>query len=76
MSRLPAAAHKTFRKVFIPTYVRYIGTLSNPWEPMDNDAQKVIMKCWAHVYGDTVPLNEMEKTVVYGLVSENSPSLQ
>ena len=60
---LPAQAFagNRFRRVFIPTYERWVGTQANPWVIPDHDTIEVLQAIWNSVYLDvplTVTMND------------------
>ena len=75
-AHLPPNCEKGFlwRRVFIPTYLTFAATYSDPWCIGDEDAVKAMQAAWNAVYIKRIPSKDIPHTVevnqaVFGVVS-------
>lgn len=63
--------HDRWRRVFIPTFLQFVGNLSDPWTIRDNDLIFVLQMIIDNVYRDYNSENYKvsHKDVVFELVS-------
>lgn len=75
ISNLPPSALRRdrWRRHYLPTVIRYFGTLDNPWNVDDeDDLKRVLMLIWEAVYGSLakeMPYTDNVHSVVRALVS-------
>jgi hypothetical protein len=67
---LPPECHigNAWRRAFIPSYIRYVASLKNPWVINDDDAVGAMKLIWDVIY-PTLPYTITSKTSVFYIVS-------
>jgi hypothetical protein len=51
-SHLPPSSlsNNSWRRVFIPTFINFLATYTDPWVIEDAEAIKAMQKIWDHIY--------------------------
>ncbi|KAI0364596.1 hypothetical protein BV20DRAFT_983097 [Pilatotrama ljubarskyi] len=71
-SDIPAAAHEqnAWKAKFIPTFLKAIGTRSDPWALNDREMIKLLQAIWDALYGDRLPYVITANDSVHALASQ------
>ncbi|OJT11159.1 hypothetical protein TRAPUB_12315 [Trametes pubescens] len=67
-----ATANNTWRRVFIPTLLAWLGSLDNPWLSSDIITVATLRKIWDAVYGADSPYTIVANDRVCGVVSTST----
>ncbi len=67
-----ATVNNTWRRVFIPTVLAWLGSLDDPWLSSDLVTIPTLRKIWDAVYGENSPYTIVVNDPVWALVSTNS----
>jgi hypothetical protein len=58
-----------WRRAFVPTYIRFIASLKNPWTIDDDTAIQALQTIWDAIYGQTIQHAVTADDAVFHIVS-------
>jgi len=61
--------NNNWTKIFIPTYIWFVGQQDDPWNVDDMTAKSAMQKIWKSVYGKNLAYKITTDTPVFSIVS-------
>ncbi|KAI0644466.1 hypothetical protein C8Q79DRAFT_1011512 [Trametes meyenii] len=71
-SDLPDGAHRhnAWRAKFVPTFLKALGVLEDPWGVSDKRLLKILQEIWDAVYGNEIPLVVEINDAIHSLATQ------
>jgi hypothetical protein len=57
-----------WRRVFVPTYIRFVASYDNPWTVRDEDSVSAMQAIWNKVYGSKIEHEIVAQQAVHSVV--------